>query len=152
MVSNMDVDTIERRTVMTFVDRHLSKKLSVYAMITYAQDVRSCRHQLFDVHFSKHLSARLAPCGSCDNCTLSSTDVVTEDIRKDVHSLCTLMSRLKDVNERVTLMKLVEAWKGLGPLRNVAKAVRTEQNTVVPDDRANKDVSLYSCYVTHVPE
>lgn len=148
MVSIMDIDTIERRTVLTII---YNQYFSVYAMISYAQDVRSCRHQLFDVHFSKHQSARLEPCGFCDNCTLSSTDVVTEDIRRDVHSLCTLLNRLKDLNERVTLMKLVEAWKGLGPLRHIALAVRTEQNTAAANNRANKDVRFYSCDVFHVP-
>jgi uncharacterized ParB-like nuclease family protein len=110
-------------------------------MISFAQDVRSCRHQLFDTHFSKHLDTRLPPCGVCDNCRLAAADIVTEDVKADVRSLCVLLSRLKDVNERVTMIKLVEAWKGLGPLRAIAKTIRTEQNTLVPEDRANKDVS-----------
>jgi ATP-dependent DNA helicase Q1 len=111
-------------------------------MIKYAQDVRSCRHQLFDVHFSKHLSTRLPPCGFCDNCVLAGQDVETEDVRTDVRALCLLINRLKDAKDRVTLNKLVEAWRGVGGSRSIAKIVREEYNTEVAAKRANKDVSL----------
>lgn len=132
------VDTLPAYPMLTDHSYLFSK---VYAMISFAQDVRSCRHQLFDIHFSKHLNTRLPPCGFCDNCKLAAADIVTENVKTDVHSLCVLLGRLKEVNERVTMIKLVEAWKGLGPLRAIAKTIRTEQNTLVPEDRANKDVS-----------
>ncbi|KAG0211041.1 hypothetical protein BGX28_008611 [Mortierella sp. GBA30] len=100
-------------------------------MVRYAQDVRTCRHQMFDVHFSKHLSKRLPPCGFCDNCVLAGSDVTTEDIKSEVRALCALIDRLKSVNERVTLNKLVEAWRGVGSLRAIAKIVRDECETTV---------------------
>ncbi|KAF9572926.1 hypothetical protein EC968_009232 [Mortierella alpina] len=108
-------------------------------MVKYAQDVRTCRHQMFDRHFSKHLSTRLPPCGFCDNCVLASSDVVTEDIKVEVRALCVLVDRLKSVNERVTLNKLVEAWRGVGSLRAIAKMARDECGTAVATKRANKD-------------
>jgi ATP-dependent DNA helicase Q1 len=110
-------------------------------MIRYAQDVRSCRHQLFDIHFSKHLSTRLPPCGFCDNCILAGKDIETEDVKTDVRALCLLLDRLKDAKDRVTLNKLVEAWRGVGGSRSIAKIVRDEYNTKVATKRANKDVS-----------
>lgn len=113
-------------------------------MIRYAQDVRSCRHQLFDAHFSKHLSNRLPSCGFCDNCVLAGQDVETDDVRTDVRALCLLLDRLKDAKDRVTLNKLVEAWRGIGASRSIAKLVREEYNTEVASKRANKDVSFSS--------
>ncbi|KAK3807424.1 MAG: P-loop containing nucleoside triphosphate hydrolase protein [Linnemannia elongata] len=112
---------------------------NVYSMIRYAQDVRSCRHQLFDVHFSKHLSTRLPPCGFCDNCVLAGQDIEADDVRTDVRALCLLLDRLKDAKDRVTLNKLVEAWRGIGASRSIAKLVREEYNTEVASKRANKD-------------
>lgn len=111
-------------------------------MVKYAQDVRTCRHQIFDRHFSKHLSTRLPPCGFCDNCVLAALDVVTEDIRQEVRALCVLVDRLKSINERVTLNKLVEAWRGVGSLRAIAKVTRDECSTTVAAKRANKDVRM----------
>lgn len=108
-------------------------------MVKYAQDVRTCRHQLFDRHFSKHLSKRQLPCGLCDNCTLAGSDVETEDVKVEVRALCLLLHRLQDLNERVTLNKLVESWKGVGPLRAIAKAVRDEHQTAIAPKRP-KDV------------
>ncbi|KAF9997885.1 hypothetical protein BGZ65_006556 [Modicella reniformis] len=108
-------------------------------MIKYAQDVRTCRHQFFDRHFSKHLSKRHAPCGICDNCLLAGSDVETEDLKTEVRALCLLTHRLKDLNERVTLNKLVEAWRGVGPLRAIAKVVREEYETSVAPKWPNKD-------------
>ena len=115
-------------------------RIQVYSMVKYAQDVRTCRHQMFDLHFSKHLSTRLPPCGVCDNCVLAGLDVVTEDIKEEVRALCVLVDRLKSVNERVTLNKLVEAWRGVGSLRAIAKVARDECGTTVAAKRANKDV------------
>ncbi|KAK5808619.1 P-loop containing nucleoside triphosphate hydrolase protein [Linnemannia elongata] len=112
---------------------------NVYSMIRYAQDVRSCRHQLFDVHFSKHLSTRLPPCGFCDNCVLAGQDIETDDVRTDVRALCLLLDRLKDAKDRVTLNKLVEAWRGIGASRSIARLVRDEYHTEVASKRANKD-------------
>ncbi|KAI8603612.1 P-loop containing nucleoside triphosphate hydrolase protein [Dissophora ornata] len=112
---------------------------NVYGMTKYAQDLRTCRHQLFDTHFSKHIAKRLQPCGFCDNCTLAGKDVVKEDLKAEVRALCFLMDRLKDVNERVTLNKLVEAWRGVGSLRAIAKVVRDEFHTEVIPKRASKD-------------
>ncbi|KAG9322338.1 hypothetical protein KVV02_001559 [Mortierella alpina] len=112
---------------------------NVYSMVKYAQDVRTCRHQMFDRHFSKHLATRLPPCGFCDNCVLAGSDVVTEDIKVEVRALCVLVDRLGLVNERVTLNKLVEAWRGVGSLRAIAKVARDECSTTVAAKRANKD-------------
>ncbi|KAI7829726.1 P-loop containing nucleoside triphosphate hydrolase protein [Gamsiella multidivaricata] len=112
---------------------------NVYIMTKYAQDVRTCRHQLFDTHFSKHLAQQLPPCGFCDNCILAGSDIFTEDLRTEVRALCLLVDRLKAVNERVTLNKLVEAWRGVGSLRAIAKVVRDEYQTDVVPKRANKD-------------
>ena len=116
----------------------------VYGMVKYAQDLRTCRHQLFDTHFSKHIAKRLQPCGLCDNCTLAGKDVVKEDLKAEVRALCLLVNRLKDVNERVTLNKLVEAWRGVGSLRAIAKVVRDEFHTEVVPKRANKDVRMHA--------
>ncbi|KAI8357754.1 P-loop containing nucleoside triphosphate hydrolase protein [Mortierella sp. GBAus27b] len=112
---------------------------NVYGMIKYAQDVRTCRHQLFDRHFSKHLAKRQLPCGFCDNCILAGSDIEIEDFKVEVRALCVLLDRLQDLNERVTLNKLAEAWKGVGPLRTIAKAVRDEYQTSVVPKRHHKE-------------
>ncbi|KAF9427808.1 hypothetical protein BGZ94_004099 [Podila epigama] len=112
---------------------------NVYGMIRYAQDLRTCRHQMFDLHFSKHLSTRLSPCGFCDNCKLDKSLITSEDMRVQVRSICLLLDKLKDTNERVTMNKLIETWRGVGPLRLLAKAVREEHGIEVAPKRANKD-------------
>ncbi|KAF9584631.1 hypothetical protein BGW38_005791 [Lunasporangiospora selenospora] len=113
--------------------------MAIYSMTRYAQNIRTCRHQLFDIHFSKHITKRLPPCGFCDNCLLSPEFIVAEDIRADVRALCVLLEKLAEVNERVTLNKLVEAWQGVGGLRVIAKTVREEYGTQVACKRTNKD-------------
>lgn len=113
----------------------------VYSMIRYAQDLRRCRHQTFDIHFSKSLTTDLPACGFCDNCKLDKSLIRTESFQSEVRSLCLLLDRLKDVNERVTLNKLAETWRGIGSLRMIAKVVREEHKFEVAPKRANKDVS-----------
>lgn len=110
-------------------------------MIRYAQDLQRCRHQTFDIHFSKSLTTDLPACGFCDNCKLDKSLIRIESFQSEVRSLCLLLNRLKDVNERVTLNKLVEVWRGVGSLRMIAKVVREEHNFEVVPKRTNKDVS-----------
>ncbi|KFH69501.1 hypothetical protein MVEG_04313 [Podila verticillata NRRL 6337] len=112
---------------------------NVYNMVRYAHDLRRCRHQTFDIHFSKSLTTDLPACGFCDNCKLDKSLIQTENFQSEVRSLCLLLDRLKDVNERVTLNKLVEVWRGVGSLRMIAKVVREEHNFEVVPKRTNKD-------------
>ncbi|KAG0222712.1 hypothetical protein BGW42_006358 [Actinomortierella wolfii] len=113
---------------------------NVYGMIRYAHNVTTCRHQMFDQHFVGATSAKpLQPCGFCDNCLVDVDTLVTLDIQEEARAICLLVDRLQAVNERVTINKLVEAWRGVGPLRTIAKTVRDEHGTEVASKQFEKD-------------
>jgi len=102
----------------------------VYGILKYAQDITTCRKILFERYFSKEgVSQYTAPesavnpvsstqvCGRCDNCnrhTETESLVVVEDITVQAFTLCSLLKALRKTEEKVTMLKLIQHWKGLG--------------------------------------
>ncbi|KAF9969477.1 hypothetical protein BGZ73_008151 [Actinomortierella ambigua] len=113
---------------------------NVYGMVRYAHNVIMCRHQMFDQHFVGSSGVKpLQPCGFCDNCLADKDTIATLDIRNEARAICLLVDRLQAVNERITINKLVEAWRGVGPLRVIAKTVRDEHGTEVASKTFEKE-------------
>ncbi|KAI8066399.1 P-loop containing nucleoside triphosphate hydrolase protein [Gongronella butleri] len=98
------------------------------AMVKYAQDYKTCRKILFEKYFycnadqwqqqqADHLVNQTTPdqpCTICDNCTRDPATVTSVDITDDTVALIHLLRALKQMNQRVTMAKLISAWKGLG--------------------------------------
>ncbi|ORE03754.1 ATP-dependent DNA helicase [Rhizopus microsporus var. microsporus] len=95
----------------------------VYQMVKYAQDYTTCRKILFERYFE--LDAQEGeglvnnvtpdqPCGICDNCTRSRDEIVVENISTEARTLITICDMMKQVNERVTMNKLVQMIQGRG--------------------------------------
>ncbi|CEI89986.1 hypothetical protein RMCBS344292_04322 [Rhizopus microsporus] len=96
---------------------------ALYQMVKYAQDYTTCRKILFERYFE--LDAQEGeglvnnvtpdqPCGICDNCTRSRDEIVVENISTEAKTLITICDMLKQVNERVTMNKLVQMIQGRG--------------------------------------
>ncbi|KAG0260643.1 hypothetical protein DFQ27_003439 [Actinomortierella ambigua] len=131
---------INHPSVRFVIHACMAKSLEVYGMVRYAHNVTTCRHQMFDRHFAGSTSAKpLQPCGFCDNCLVDKATISTLDIQDEARALCLLLDRLQAVNERTTLSKLADAWRGVGPLRAIAKTVRDEQGTEVASKDLKKD-------------
>ncbi|KAG1452956.1 hypothetical protein G6F46_009494 [Rhizopus delemar] len=95
--------------------------LEVYQMVKYAQDYTTCRKVLFESYFALDANEQLVneisldeSCGVCDNCNRSSEDVVFKDIGIEAKALIVLCDILKELNERITMTKLVQMVQGRG--------------------------------------
>lgn len=93
----------------------------VYQMVKYAQDYTTCRKVLFESYFALDANEQLVneisldeSCGVCDNCNRSSEDVVFKDIGIEAKALIVLCDILKELNERITMTKLVQMVQGRG--------------------------------------
>lgn len=90
-------------------------------MIKYAQDYETCRKVLFEKYFSLDRTSNLVnkitpdqPCGICDNCTRSEDNLITRNIQYEAKTVIRLCHLLKQFNERVTMIKLVQMLQGRG--------------------------------------
>jgi ATP-dependent DNA helicase Q1 len=132
----------------------LNHFLLVYEMVKYAQDYIICRKILFEKYFSldstgkeeeKGLVNKITPdqpCGVCDNCTRPAGDLIMEDIREEAKSIIQLCTLLKQFNERVTMIKLVQMLQGR-QLGVVKSRVLNNPNMKIP---LNKKYTEYvSC-------
>lgn len=124
-------------------------------MIKYAQDYITCRKILFEKYFSLEASSSSSrkkdglvnkitpdqPCGICDNCTRNQGTYTIQDIRSEATSIVQLCNMLKQVNERVTMVKLVQMLQGrqLGVIKS---RVLNNSSIQIPFDRK------YSEYVS----
>lgn len=91
--------------------------LLVQQMVGYAQDYISCRKVLFEKYFAldEGLVNNITPdqsCGTCDNCLRSKEEVAVKDISGEAKALVILCDTLKELNERVTMNKLVQMLQG----------------------------------------
>ena len=101
-----------RHSTMVFTEQTGLDKL--YAMAGYAFDLTHCRRQLIAQHFSEQWTS--VECNQmCDHCQETDKASVTEmDVARLVHQLLSILSNAKSVNQRLTPLKLLEAWSGRG--------------------------------------
>lgn len=115
----------------------------VHEMVRYAQDYTTCRKIAFEEYFSldsrqkEGLVNEITPdqaCGICDNCTRPTNSVLFENISQQVGTIVRLCNLLRSVNERVTMIKLVQMLqkRGLGVIKS---RVEKDENIMIPIDR-----------------
>jgi len=101
-----------RHSTMVFTEQTGLDKL--YAMAGYAFDLMHCRRQLIAQHFSEHWTS--VECNQmCDNCQKSDkASLAKTDVSTYVHQLLSILSNAHSCNQRLTPLKLLEAWSGRG--------------------------------------
>ncbi|CAO3702232.1 unnamed protein product [Rhizopus stolonifer] len=101
----------------SFVVGEVNGRYALQQMVGYAQDYISCRKILFEKYFAldEGLVNNITPdqsCGTCDNCLRSKEEVAVKDISGEAKALVILCDTLKELNERVTMNKLVQMLQG----------------------------------------
>ncbi|KAI8093842.1 P-loop containing nucleoside triphosphate hydrolase protein [Halteromyces radiatus] len=114
------------------------------AMVQYGQNYTMCRKVFFEKYFfleSGNLQQGLVneitpdiPCGNCDNCLRDKSTVVEEDITREAVTLAHLLRALRQVNERVTMIKLISIWKGKGLKAVHMENIKNHPNVSIPAD------------------
>jgi len=101
-----------RHSTMVFTEQTGLDKL--YAMAGYAFDLTHCRRQLIAQHFSEQWTS--VECNQmCDHCQeTDATSLVKTDVSVYVNQLLSILSNAKSCNQRLTPLKLLEAWSGRG--------------------------------------
>jgi len=101
-----------RHSTMVFTEQTGLDKL--YAMAGYAFDLMHCRRQLIAQHFSEQWTS--VECNQmCDHCQeMDKTSVTEMNVAPYVRQLLSIMSNAKSCNQRLTSLKLLEAWSGRG--------------------------------------
>ena len=101
-----------RHSTMVFTEQTGLDKL--YAMAGYAFDLTHCRRQLIAQHFSEQWTS--VECNQmCDHCQVADkTSVVKTDVKAYVHQLLSILSNAISCNQRLTPLKLLEAWSRRG--------------------------------------
>jgi len=101
-----------RHSTMVFTEQTGLDKL--YAMAGYAFDLTLCRRQLIAQHFSEQWTS--VECNHmCDHCQeTDKTSLAKTDVSRYVHQLLSILSNAKSCNQRLTPLKLLEAWSGRG--------------------------------------
>lgn len=141
------------------------------AIVRYAQEYTTCRKIFFEKYFflesgnlqfqdqgnndddSNTLLVNQTtpdtPCGICDNCVRDRSTVVMYDISTEAVTLVTILRALKGLNNRVTLLKLMDIWKGKGLKALHLDHLKQNTNICVPVDSKYSDtVSLPSSPMT----
>ncbi|KAI8379702.1 P-loop containing nucleoside triphosphate hydrolase protein [Radiomyces spectabilis] len=143
-----------------FVVTEVQGRNNLYAMIRYAQDYVTCRKIIFEKYFmcdpsiisgsssSDSVINEVTPdtaCGICDNCTRHSDDamqLVRRDITLEGMTLVRLCRALKRVNERVTMLKLIQLWQGRGLKAAKIESLRQDTDVALPADRSFSNQDL----------
>jgi ATP-dependent DNA helicase Q1 len=66
-----------------------------------------------DAHLVNQITPDV-PCGTCDNCQRDQSQVAVDNIAKETLTLVVILRALLQLNERVTMNKLISIWKGKG--------------------------------------
>ncbi|KAI8337702.1 P-loop containing nucleoside triphosphate hydrolase protein [Chlamydoabsidia padenii] len=122
---------VPRLSIMTVSEVQGRENLN--AIVRYAQNYSTCRKILFEKYFfldsgnlqqqykdddnDIQLVNQITPdikCGTCDNCQRDLSSVVVYNIGKETVTLVVILRALKQLNERVTMVKLISIWKGKG--------------------------------------
>ncbi|KAI8339007.1 P-loop containing nucleoside triphosphate hydrolase protein [Chlamydoabsidia padenii] len=125
----------------------------VNAMVRYGQDYTTCRKVFFEKYFyvdsenvgnSNSTPISTTPCGNCDNCQRqqSNQTVVVDNIGKQVVTLVLILRTLKRSNIRVTMLKLISIWKGIGLKTLRLETLKQMQNVALPADKKYTEADL----------
>jgi len=94
-------------------------KRGVLGMLKYCEDLTTCRRLLMERYFGRDGVEGSDACGHCDNCNREATSIVQTEVTAHAASVCTLLEGLKSgaskaKGEKVTLLKLIDLWRGNG--------------------------------------
>ncbi|KAM3588131.1 uncharacterized protein V6R79_022252 [Siganus canaliculatus] len=116
-----DIFRISTMVVMENVGQQKLKQ-----MVDYCQNVDRCRRSLMAAHFDEVWDNK--GCGQmCDTCR-HAKDVTTVDITQHAQQVVQIVELATSMEEKLTPLKLVEAWMGKGP----AKRRKMIQTTTLP--------------------
>ena len=134
---------------------------NVYSMAKYAETLTQCRRSLMERYFGSSTDGQASQknkisqwgdstrdtCGNCDVCLRDEDEdvkIVKEDVTGEVLTVLKILKTLKREDEKLTLIKVVEAWRGVGKKYGCLVALaREDQDVRIPPPKGvTKDVSL----------
>ncbi|ODM89726.1 ATP-dependent DNA helicase Q1 [Orchesella cincta] len=86
---------------------------NVYNMLRYSLDKDNCRKSLIAQHFGDSWDPSLCT-EMCDNCDRSNKKVVKVKVYPILQDLMKLLTHASQIEERMTALKLMDAWFGKG--------------------------------------
>ncbi|XP_046864052.1 ATP-dependent DNA helicase Q1-like isoform X2 [Xenia sp. Carnegie-2017] len=106
-----------RQSTMVFAEQTGLK--NVYNMLAYCQDESSCRRLLISQHFGEEW--KTYKCNHwCDNCKSSqkknSSAPIPINWTSEAQTVLKILKHAQDMNHRLTMLKLIEAWNRRGKL------------------------------------
>ncbi|KAI7870369.1 P-loop containing nucleoside triphosphate hydrolase protein [Spinellus fusiger] len=148
----------DAQRVSSVVIRESKGRSNLSTMTQYAQDYIKCRKLFFEDYFtmdSVHSQsqdrmnehrAHDVKCGLCDNCTRSNDSgivVVNEDLTLQAYSLIKIAQALCHAEQRVTVAKLIQVWKGKGLKAAKIDYMKEEDIEIPVSDRfSNQDLEV----------
>lgn len=95
----------------------------VHDMITFAQDVTTCRKKLFAYYLSSssNLPQELENCHDCDNCNRSPTTLQTLSMKSITWKMLKLLEQAHNTSKSFTVLQLVEQLQTTADLAYVSK-------------------------------
>nr|XP_019955500.1 PREDICTED: ATP-dependent DNA helicase Q1 isoform X1 [Paralichthys olivaceus]XP_019955501.1 PREDICTED: ATP-dependent DNA helicase Q1 isoform X1 [Paralichthys olivaceus] len=107
----MDIFRISTLVLMENVGQQKMLK-----MVDYCQNVDRCRRFLMAEHFDEVWDDE--GCNKmCDICRHQKADFATVDITQDARQVVQILELAASMDEKLTPLKLVEAWMGKGPVK-----------------------------------
>ncbi|XP_077400980.1 ATP-dependent DNA helicase Q1 isoform X1 [Vanacampus margaritifer] len=125
---------IFRISTMVVMENVGQQKLN--QMVAYCQNVDRCRRSLLAVHFDEAWDEKQCK-QMCDTCR-NRKDVVSWDITQHGRQVVQILELAASMDEKLTPLKLVEAWMGKGP----AKHRKLTETTTLSRPQA-EDVIVY---------
>nr|XP_061809492.1 ATP-dependent DNA helicase Q1-like [Nerophis lumbriciformis] len=111
---------IFRVSTMVVMENVGQQKLN--QMVTYCQNVDRCRRSLLAVHFDEVWDDK--QCNKmCDTCR-DGKDVISTNITEHARQVVQILELAASMDEKLTPLKLVEAWMGKGPAKH-RKSIET---------------------------
>ncbi|XP_061523623.1 ATP-dependent DNA helicase Q1 isoform X2 [Phycodurus eques] len=105
---------IFRISTMVVMENVGQQKLN--QMVTYCQNVDRCRRSLLAVYFDEVWDDK--QCNQmCDRCR-NGKDVLPTDITQHARQVVQILEQAASMDEKLTPLKLVEAWMGRGPAKH----------------------------------
>ncbi|XP_061662705.1 ATP-dependent DNA helicase Q1 isoform X2 [Syngnathoides biaculeatus] len=105
---------IFRLSTMVVMENVGQQKLN--QMVTYCQSVDRCRRALLALYFDEVWDDK--QCNQmCDTCR-NGKDVIVTDITQHARQVVQILEQAASMDERLTPLKLVEAWMGRGPAKH----------------------------------
>lgn len=100
-----------RQSTMVFTEK--TGLTNLYGMMAYCIDAHRCRRALIAQHFGETWDK--SDClKMCDNCIREPVNVKKKDITKHCADLYKILDQAQEKEQRITALKLVEAWIGKG--------------------------------------